>query len=142
LETTQYLESEEEEMNHNSMTREPPGHFALRWEGNKRRGVMEVLDIDQVKLLLKKKNKLHEVPRDKLTEDDSGSFVPVLALECRGLKPYAFHPRGGEFVVVSTGGFRFPIGAIDLSSGDWTDYDEENGTPVSVTNFEAKFIVP
>jgi hypothetical protein len=141
LETTQYIESEKEEMNHNSTTREPPGHFAIRWEGNKRRGVMQVLNIEQVKAVLQKKNKLQELPRD-LTEDDSGSFVPVLALECRGLEPTAFHPRGGEFNVVSSGGFQFPAKAIDLSNGDWIEYDDENGIPVSLTNFEAKFIVP
>jgi hypothetical protein len=142
LETSQYVERMEEEKIHNANTREPPCHFALRWEGDKKRALIEVLNMDQVKNILEKKNKLHELPRDYLTEDDSGSFVPVLALECRNLEPYAFHPRGGEFSVVSTGGFRFEPTTVDVSTGDWTEYDEENGISVSLCNFQAKFSVP
>jgi hypothetical protein len=132
LDPSQYIESEEGD-------REPPCHFALRWEGNKKRSVMEVLNEDQTKTALKKKNKQSELPRD-LTENDSGSFVPVLALECRGLEPYAFRPHGGEFSVMSLGGMEFSPESIDLSEGDWADYDEENGISVSITDFQSKFV--
>ena len=132
LDTAQYLESDEHD-------REPACHFALKWEGSKKRSVIEVLTADQAKTALKKKNKLSEIPRD-LTENDSGSFVPVLALECRGLEPFAFHPKGGEFSAVSVGGMEFSEETVDLSDGDWADYDEENNMSVSISDFQAKFI--
>jgi len=131
IDPTQYLEQEES-------SREPPYHFAIKWEGSKKRSVIEVLDDDAVKTALKK-NKKMEFPR-ALTEDDSGKFVPVLALECRGIEPYAYHPMGGEFVIVSKGGKKFSED-VDLSEGDWGDYDEENDMSVSVSDFESKFIV-
>jgi len=132
LDSSQYLQSDDDE-------REPPCHFALRWEGNKKRSVIEVLKTDQVKTALKKKNKQSEIPRE-LTENDSGTFVPILALECRGLEPYAFHPHTGEFSVTSLGGMEFSPDTIDLSDGDWADYDEENDLSVSISDFEAKFV--
>jgi hypothetical protein len=132
LDTGRYLDSDLDD-------REPPCNFALRWEGNKKRCVIEVLNGDQAKTALKKKNRTSELPR-AFTENDSGSFIPVLALECRGLEPYAFHAKGGEFSLVSLGGMEFSQDNVDLSEGDWADYDEENGISVSVSNFQAKFI--
>jgi hypothetical protein len=84
------------------------------------------------------------------TADDSGSFVPIVAFECRGkasslgamrrkyatyigAEPVAWHPKV-DFVVESTGGTLFEN--VDLSERDWADYDEENDVPVSVTELE------
>jgi len=41
--------------------------------------------------------------------------------------------------VVSEGGVVFEED-VDLSEGDWGDYDEENDTAVSVNEFESKII--
>ena len=79
-----------------------------------------------------------DVPRD-ITSDDSGEYVPVLAMECRGLEPYAFHPMGNEFKVISEGGAVFDDD-VDLSEGDWADYDEENNCSVSINEFESKIV--
>lgn len=81
------------------------------------------------------KNK--EAPRE-MTDDDNENFVPVLALDCRGLEPYEFFPMGDEFVVTSTGGVKYDED-VDFSEGDWADYDAENDAPVSVSSFESKF---
>jgi hypothetical protein len=54
------------------------------------------------------------------------------------MEPYAFHPLGNEFVVESEGGVKFESD-IDLSEGDWADYDEENDAALSISDFEAKF---
>ena len=79
------------------------------------------------------------MPRD-VTLDDSGDYVPILAMECRGLEPYAFHPLGNEFRVVSEGGVVFEED-VDLSDGDWGEYDEENDAAVGVDEFQSKIIV-
>mmetsp|Transcript_28089 Transcript_28089/g.57544 ORF Transcript_28089/g.57544 Transcript_28089/m.57544 type:complete len:150 (-) Transcript_28089:1767-2216(-) len=90
--------------------REPPHHFAVKWEGSKKFSTLVVLDADA-----------------------------VLAMECRGLEPYEFHALGNEFRVVSEGGTVFEEG-VDLSEGDWADYDEEHDASVSISDFEAKII--
>jgi hypothetical protein len=126
--------------------REPPHHFSVKWEGSKKASTLIVLDEDAVKSAMKKvkkkgggksKDSLGE-PRD-VTADDSGEYVPILAMECRGLEPYAFHPMGGEFKVVSSGGVVFEED-VDLSEGDWAEYDEENDAAVSVNEFESKIV--
>jgi len=115
--------------------RQNPHHFAIKWEGQKKACMLEVLDEAAAKSALKKK-KSKDVPRD-VTEDDSGSWVTILAMECRGLEPYAFHPMGNEFVVTSSGGVAFEQD-VDLGEGDWADYDEENDASVSLSEVEFK----
>lgn len=117
-------------------TREPPCQFVLKWEGSlKKRSTLEVLQ--DPKAALKKKKYKGEQPRDYKAQD-SGNWVPILAVECRGMEPYAFHALGDEFVVESEGGVMFDSD-VDLSEGDWAEYDEENDAAVSVSEFEAKF---
>jgi len=118
-------------------SREPPHHFALKWEGAKKASVMTVLDAAGIKAALKKKKKV-EAPRNYLA-DDSGSWSPIMAVECRGLEPYAFLPMGNnDFVVTSTGGKVFTED-IELGEGDWADYDDENDEPVSMSEIEFKW---
>mmetsp|Transcript_2245 Transcript_2245/g.4821 ORF Transcript_2245/g.4821 Transcript_2245/m.4821 type:complete len:184 (-) Transcript_2245:1754-2305(-) len=124
--------------------REPPHHFAVKWEGSKKFSTLVVLDADAAKSALKKGKKKGksggegDLPRD-VKGEDNGEFVPVLAMECRGLEPYEFHALGNEFRVVSEGGTVFEEG-VDLSEGDWADYDEEHDASVSISDFEAKII--
>jgi Eukaryotic protein of unknown function (DUF866) len=115
--------------------RQSPHHLSIKWEGNKKACILECLDENAAKTALKKK-KSKDTPRD-LTEDDSGRWVPVLAMECRGLEPYAFHSMGGEFVVTSQGGKVFTED-VDLGEGDWAEYDEENDAAVSLSAIEFK----
>lgn len=118
-------------------SREPPCHFALKWDGNNKRSTLQVLDEASTKSLLKKKKFKGEQPRS-YTADDSGNWVPILAVDCRGMEPYAFHPLGTEFIVESEGGVVFESD-VDLSDGDWADYDEENDAAVSISEFESKW---
>ncbi len=132
----------------NDDTKEPPYHFGIRWEGSKKTSVLTVLDMESVKTALKqgtkkgKKAKAGEVdprmPRS-YTDEDNQSFVPILAMECRGIEPFAFHPMGGEFIVESEGGVKFDGDDVDLSEGDWADYDENNDQAVTISEFESKF---
>lgn len=118
--------------------REPPCHFALKWassdnnnnKSNKQRATIRVIK---------------DSKRQYLAQD-SGTFVPVLQLDCDGLEPYAFYPLGNnEFIVTNQAGVE--IENVDLSSSssnnsnnkyEWSDYDLGTGT-TSITNFEAKF---
>jgi hypothetical protein len=119
-------------------SREPPHQFSLKWEGSKKSSVLHVLDAAATKTALKKKNIKGSPVKDEYVAEDSGNYVAILAFECRGLEPYEFHPLGDEFVVESEGGTVFDSD-IDLSEGDWADYDEENDLAVSISEFQAKF---
>ena len=124
--------------------REPAHHFALTWEGQKKKSIIQLLDEAQVKAIMKKGKKKKrggsEVgePRE-ITADDTGEYVPVLALECRGLEPYAFHPMGEELIVTSEGGAEFSSD-LTLDEGDWADYDDENDISISISDFASKFV--
>ena len=128
--------------------REPAHHFSVKWEGSKKHSTLIALDSKEAKSALKKKQKKKKgkqkggeddhQPRE-LTADDNDNYVPVLAMECRGLEPYAFHALGNEFKVVSEGGKVFEDD-VDLSEGDWGDYDEENDLAVSIDQFESRLV--
>jgi hypothetical protein len=129
-------------------SKEPAHNFGLKWEGNKKKSVLTVLDGENVKAALKKRTKKGKkakggeddprIPRS-LTNEDNLQFVPILAFECRGLEPYRFHPMGGEFIIESEGGVNFEGDDVDLSEGDWGDYDADNDLAVSVSDFQSKF---
>jgi hypothetical protein len=120
-------------------SREQAHHFSLKWEGSKKASILRVLDAKEAAAALKKKKHKEGVPRT-YTGDDSGNWVPLLAMECRGLEPYALHPMKDEFVITSEGGdgCRFDED-IELGDGEWADYDAENDCPVSLQNIEFKF---
>lgn len=65
----------------------------------------------------------------------AGQWVSVLGLECRGVVPVRWRPFR-DFIAESTEGHYFED--VDLSEGDWAEYDEENDLSVSITNVEAK----
>ncbi|GBF90293.1 hypothetical protein Rsub_02399 [Raphidocelis subcapitata] len=71
----------------------------------------------------------------EITADDSGKFVPVIAFECRGLEPIAYHPED-EWLAKGAGGVAFD--PVDLRD-DWADFDEKAGEAVSVMGLEARF---
>lgn len=116
--------------------REPEYHFSLKWEGSKKASIATILDDAAVKTALKKKKGV-EAPRS-YTGQDAGQFVPLLAMECRGLEPSAFFPMGNDFVITSEGGMEFTE-EVDLSEGDWADYDADNDQPVSLSQIEFKW---
>jgi len=45
-----------------------------------------------------------------------------------------------EFILTSEGGTVFSEG-IDLSDGDWADYDADYDASISISNFQSKFVV-
>jgi Eukaryotic protein of unknown function (DUF866) len=123
-------------------SREPPLHFSLSWDGAKKHSTIVVLDDAATKTALKKAKK-KKLPGGEFsyltyTSEHSGMPIPILALECRGLEPYAFHCLGSDqFIVESMGGVKFESD-IDFSDGDWAEYDEQNDASVSVEKFVVK----
>lgn len=105
---------------------EAPCHFAMKWDQHDpERSTIRVLVPPP---------KQH--PTREMKSDDSGTFVPMAALDCQGVEPYAFHPMGNEFVVTNTAGKVFK--EVDLSSGDWNDFDMASGS-TTVLNLQGKF---
>jgi hypothetical protein len=128
------LEEQEDES-----SREPPSHFSIRWEGSKKASVLRCLDAKETATALKKKKKYKEgAPRAFTGEDDNDKWVPILAVECRGLEPYEFSPMRDEFVITSENGYLFDE-EIEFDDGEWADYDAENDCPVSVSELKFKF---
>jgi hypothetical protein len=65
--------------------------------------------------------------------ENAGSMVTVLGIECRGLIPRRWI-AGEDCICESTGGKVFS--EVDLSEGDWAEYDDDNNLPVSITALE------
>ena len=108
---------------------------------------MTVLSADEAKSVMKRLSKKGGkkggadggevgIPRD-VTNDDSGNYVPVLAMECRGLEPYAFHILGNEFKVTSVGGTIYDTD-VDLSDGDWGEYGASIGRNTCIEEVNIK----
>ena len=120
-------------------SREPPSHFSIKWEGSKKPSVLRYLDAKETATALKKKKKYKEgAPRAFTGDDSNDNWVPILAVECRGLEPYAFHPMKDEFVISSENGYIFDE-EIEFEDGDWADYDADNDCPVSISELKFKF---
>ncbi|KAJ1868084.1 hypothetical protein H4R99_000267 [Coemansia sp. RSA 1722] len=71
------------------------------------------------------------------TADDSGQMKSILTVECRGLEPVGFEPRDGW----EAKGVDSPtLFQIDLSEGEWYDYDENAAIDVSVNELKFEFV--
>lgn len=123
-------------------SREPPCHFQITWEGSKKKSVLTILKEEEMKTALKKSkpqkkqhSSIHMIRN--VTAEDSDQYVPILAMETRGIEPYAFHCMGGEFIVTSTGGTVFSGDDVDLSQ-EFADYDETHDVSVSITDVSFK----
>eukprot|EP00978_Attheya_sp_CCMP212_P043632 scaffold287910_cov49-Attheya_sp.AAC.1 len=69
---------------------------------------------------------------------DSGEFVPMIALDCEGIEPYAFHVMGGEFIVTRQSDAKI-FDEVDISQGNWNEFELGAGN-TSVANLESKFV--
>jgi hypothetical protein len=94
-------------------------NFLIKWPGER--------DVASIKIIpIKKHDGTYSV---------SGSFTKILALDCRNVVPVRWIP-GEDFVATSSEGHKFE--AVDLTDGNWADYDEENDLSVSVMDLEHK----
>lgn len=69
--------------------------------------------------------------------DSNGDFAPLVTLDCRGLEFTGFDPRGTWKCEGAESGTKFP--EVDLTEGEWVDYDEKASVPVSVMNIESRW---
>jgi hypothetical protein len=115
---------------HEKHRSEHPYHFVMKWDGDKKRSTIRIVnnnddDDDDEKM-----------KQTSVKSSDKGTFVPILQLDCDGLEPYAFHPLGEEFSITIQDGVKKD--AVDLSGGEWNDYDISYGSS-SIKNFQTKF---
>lgn len=102
-------------------------HFVIKWP--------YATDQSYIKIIP------HRSVAKEYTADNSGEFVTVLAMECRGIEITAWYPSF-DFSVESSGGLVFPHDKVDLSDRDWADYDEENDLSVSISNLDYRIEMP
>ncbi|GAB5587892.1 hypothetical protein Unana1_02792 [Umbelopsis nana] len=76
-------------------------------------------------------------PAGSYSIDQVNKFVKLAVLDCRGLEPVGFDPRAGWTAQGAESGTKFED--IDLTEGDWADYDEKAGEPVGISNIESEF---
>ncbi|KAG0265504.1 hypothetical protein DFQ27_000583 [Actinomortierella ambigua] len=72
------------------------------------------------------------------TIENNGKYVSMITMDCRGMEPVAFEPREGWKAKGAETETVFED--IDLTDGDFADYDEKSELPVSISGIEAKFV--
>ncbi|XP_077209903.1 uncharacterized protein LOC143845442 [Tasmannia lanceolata] len=65
-------------------------------------------------------------------------FAPLMVFECRGFEPVGFSFRGG-WKAEALSGTKF--NDIDLSDGEFAEYDEKGQCPVGISNLQGDFVV-
>ncbi|KII93877.1 hypothetical protein PLICRDRAFT_36098 [Plicaturopsis crispa FD-325 SS-3] len=68
---------------------------------------------------------------------ENGQYGPLVTIECRGLEFVGFDPRGTWKCRGAESGTVFDD--VDLSEGEWVDYDEKAAVPVGVSNIESQW---
>ncbi|KAF9040531.1 hypothetical protein BJ165DRAFT_1530407 [Panaeolus papilionaceus] len=68
--------------------------------------------------------------------EENGQFGPILTIECRGLEFIGFDPRGIWKCEGATGA---KFDDVDLTDGEWNDYDEKAKVPVGIANIESRW---
>lgn len=96
-------------------------NFIVKFKGHSSQSYIKMVDIKGVD--------------GNYTADQSGTWVTILAFECRGLDILRWKPEI-DFVAVSASGNAFEN--VDLSSGDWAEFEEEGNLSISVMNVETK----
>lgn len=70
--------------------------------------------------------------QDKLTIENKGKFVPVLEIDARGVEMVEFIPDGQFECRGAESNTKFD--EVDLSEGEWYDYDDKPGVEVSIVD--------
>eukprot|EP00163_Fabomonas_tropica_P003397 TRINITY_DN1289_c0_g1_i1.p1 TRINITY_DN1289_c0_g1~~TRINITY_DN1289_c0_g1_i1.p1 ORF type:complete len:164 (-),score=40.29 TRINITY_DN1289_c0_g1_i1:137-628(-) len=72
------------------------------------------------------------------TGDDAGKFVPLASFEFRGVEPVGWDAGEGFKCKSSESSHTFT--GIDMSEGEWCDYDDDGDVPVGIYSPEAEFV--
>ncbi|XP_044462957.1 CXXC motif containing zinc binding protein [Mangifera indica] len=70
-------------------------------------------------------------------DSESGKYCPMMLFDCRGYEPVDFI-FGGGWKVESISGTKYE--AVDLSGGDFTEYDEKGECPVMISNLQSSLM--
>ncbi|CUM67739.1 uncharacterized protein PRCAT00005444001 [Priceomyces carsonii] len=70
--------------------------------------------------------------KEKITTELSDKLVPILEIDARGLDFVEFFPYGRFECSATESTSKFD--EVDLSEGEWYEYDDKAGTEVSVEN--------
>lgn len=73
-----------------------------------------------------------------LEDSETGKFVPVMCFDCRGIEPSEFSSRD-TWIAKGVKGTEFKD--IDLSDGEFAEYDEKASCPVGISNLEHRFVI-
>jgi len=112
-------------------------NLVIKFAGSNEKAQCAILDVETFKTRFKKsKTAIKELPR-AVTADDHGQWVPILAFEARGMDVTKIYIGEDDVVVTTTSGALINEN-IDLSEGDWADYDEQADLSISITNLETK----
>lgn len=110
-------------------------NLIIKFEDAAEKAQCSILSDEQFKTKFKNKKKQLELAPRAATADDSDIWLPFLAFEARGLDVVKVHLGGDNFDLVSTAGSTF---TPDLSETDWSDYDDDNQLPISITQLQTK----
>lgn len=68
--------------------------------------------------------------------DENAQFAPLLFIECRGLEFVGFDPAGIWKCKGSNGA---AFSDVDLTDGEWNDYDEQAALPIGISEFTSEW---
>lgn len=77
------------------------------------------------------------VDEDGAAENDNKGFM-IVAFDCRGVELEEWQPRDGWSVIASSGTVYDE--EIDLAEGEWYEFDEKSGNPVSIQDITHEFV--
>ncbi|KAG1445202.1 hypothetical protein G6F55_012044 [Rhizopus delemar] len=72
----------------------------------------------------------------KYNIEQNGKFQQIAQFDCRGLELVDFQPRDSWFAKGAESDTVF--NDIDLSEGEWAEYDEKSGEPVGISDIKEK----
>lgn len=71
-------------------------------------------------------------------DSEKSAFVPLVLLDCRGMEPKEYLPKDGWCAQGAESGTKFT--SIDLSDGDYSEYDEKAGASVGVYGISSEVV--
>ncbi|KAI9255148.1 hypothetical protein BDA99DRAFT_442510, partial [Phascolomyces articulosus] len=78
-----------------------------------------------------------KVLRETYSAEKNNDFQKMATFDCRGLELVDFSPRDPWIAEGTESGTKFED--IDLTEGEWVEYDEKSGEPVGISEIEVQF---
>jgi hypothetical protein len=117
-------------------------NFVMKWsKSDSHQAYIKIIELKKINAG-KKKGKKESFLLDGIYRSQDEEWVPILCIECRGLRPININLSNNDFIIQTTGGTTFSDGEFtdDRDGMEWADYDEENDASVMVTKLKARVI--